>query len=531
MDSQSGSPPSGTLCQPTTKIKTILNKLNIQDKIIEEQLKLGYSDFGLPIPRYACPSILSPGQHARFQDIQNQFLDSHFAIQPPDEWPGNHFNLSRYAISPETRFPNGLEYMGIIGKGNYSQVDEVRYSPTGEVFALKRIRRRENRKEELEEMKYVNGELNALRKIRKPIVQHFVKLVASYTDVQHIGMVLSPVADCNLGEFLDKFSDTGRKRHEGLLGGFFGCLATALAYLHYSEKIRHKDIKPANILVKSNNIYLSDFGIAFDWSEIGVTTTRDEERKTNKYCSPELYDLNPRNSKSDVWSLGCVFLEMIAVLKGKKRQYIYDKLNSRGIGVLCRADDAIVKDVISMMREDTSQYGNEPLAWIEKMLQFEAAKRPNSLELRDQILHAGHAHCGFCCFHRDVLKDDRGDVTPSNQRPPIYAAESFPAKIYVPNDIDWLNVTLAHSNEISKNWICHDLVVRANLPLDDIAPESIMLDGRQLNSTKRTKLTWTIENSNRTAQDVFLVARESMAVDMIIPSTKFDTMRQSVTVT
>ncbi|KAI1488984.1 hypothetical protein F5X96DRAFT_42443 [Biscogniauxia mediterranea] len=390
----------------TMKIEAILNQFDIEEKIIDEQLKLGYSDFGLPIPRKACPSILSPGQHVSFMNIQDKFLDNHFAIQPPDEWPGFHFNLGHYAISSETSFPIGLEYIGIIGKGNYSQVDEVRYSGTGEVFALKRIKRRENRKEELEEMKYVNGELNALRKIRKPIVQHFVKLVASYTDFQHIGMVLSPVADCNLGEFLDKFNDTGRRRQESLLGGFFGCLATALAYLHYSEKIRHEDIKPANILVKGNNIYLSDFGIALDWSDTEVTAIRDEVRKITKYCSPELYDLSPRNSKSDVWSLGCVFLEMIAVLKGKKRQYIYDELNSRGIGVLCRADNAIVRDIISMMGEDTSQYGNEPLAWIEKMLQFEAAKRPNSLELRDQILRAGQAHCGFCCFHIDVLKDD-----------------------------------------------------------------------------------------------------------------------------
>ncbi|KAI1495752.1 kinase-like domain-containing protein [Biscogniauxia marginata] len=531
MASQSRAPASGTVRYPTTKIKDAFSQSNVKESTIHDLLEHGYSDFGIPIPRYAYPSILTPSQHARFRDIQPQFLDSYFFIQPPDEWPGDHFNLSSHAISSESTFPNGLEYVGCIGRGNYSQVDEVRYRPTGGVFALKRIERRQTRKEELEEMKYVSGELSALRKIRKPTVQHFVKLVASYTDEQHIGMVLSPVADCNLGQFLDKFNDPGKKRDEGLLGGFFGCLATALAYLHYTAEIRHKDIKPENILVKGNNIYLSDFGIAFDWSETGITTTRDEMRKTTKYCSPELFKYEPRNSKSDIWSLGCVFLEMIAVLKGKTRRYIHDELTSRGTYFLCQADEGAIKEIISMMREDTTQYGNEPLVWIEKMLRLKAEERPTADHLREEILHAGKAHCGFCCFRKNILEEDRVDVAPSSQSPPIYATELFTAKVYVPSAVNWIGVTLAHLAKISSNWISPELVDRANLQLDTIAPESVMLDGRQFNSTGCTKLTWTIENATRTTQDVFLVAAESMAVDMIIPSTNFDTLRQSVTIT
>lgn len=38
---------------------------------------------------------------------------------------------------------------------------------------------------------------------------------------------------------------------------------------------------------------------------------------TPRYCAPEVAEHNPRNTSSDIWSLGAVFLEMVVVLKGK----------------------------------------------------------------------------------------------------------------------------------------------------------------------------------------------------------------------
>ncbi len=72
---------------------------------------------------------------------------------------------------------------------------------------------------------------------------------------------MSPVADYNLVEFCKFVPDNDRLLD--MLRRFYGCLATALRYLHGS-KIRYKDIKLENILVKGESVCLTDSGISLD---------------------------------------------------------------------------------------------------------------------------------------------------------------------------------------------------------------------------------------------------------------------------
>jgi serine/threonine protein kinase len=141
--------------------------------------------------------------------------------------------------------------------------------------------------------------------------------VASYTNKTHFGLIMSPVADCNMVTFYDWAAKSGQDLN--ILREFPGCLANALRYLH-STKIRHKDIAPKNILVKINTtggiVYFTDFGISHDWQDLPGSTTDEDTEKTWRYCSPEVALRVRRNLASDVWSLGCVFLEIATVLRG-----------------------------------------------------------------------------------------------------------------------------------------------------------------------------------------------------------------------
>jgi serine/threonine protein kinase len=110
----------------------------------------------------------------------------------------------------------------------------------------------------------------------------------------------------------------------------FGCIATAVAYLH-KELVRHKDIKPGNILISDGSFFICDFGVSYDFSATGKGTTSGANgRLTMKYSAPEVINQDGRNESSDIWSLGCVFLEMITVVKGRSLQEMDQFLDDQG---------------------------------------------------------------------------------------------------------------------------------------------------------------------------------------------------------
>lgn len=137
---------------------------------------------------------------------------------------------------------------------------------------------------------------------------HMIKLIGTYTHRQCLGLLLSPVAVADIATLYDDIeaywsSKSTTVQHKRLSELFFhghrgavhkasiiyfqiGCLVSAVAYLH-DQKIRHKDLKPSNILLTSDNLILSDFGSATDFSHLSQSAT-DNERGTPKYFAPEV---------------------------------------------------------------------------------------------------------------------------------------------------------------------------------------------------------------------------------------------------
>src|SRR5690348_1564596 len=105
---------------------------------------------------------------------------------------------------------------------------------------------------------------------------------------------MSPVADCDLRTFLER--DEFPKDDFHLLRGYFGCLCSAVLYLHKS-KCRHKDLKPENILIYEKNVLVTDFGTARDWSgqSRSITTGRSSPH-TPAYAAPEVISQERRGS-------------------------------------------------------------------------------------------------------------------------------------------------------------------------------------------------------------------------------------------
>jgi serine/threonine protein kinase len=161
-------------------------------------------------------------------------------------------------------------------------------------------------------------EIEILKKLSH---SHVVQVIGTYTHMKFLGIIMYPVTVCDLYTFFEDVEawtdlvlqhpqsvalaslDTSSKERldaleydyptdpsKGLMAkpifAQMGCLLSAVAYLHDGEKIRHKDLKPSNILLSRNKLCLGDFGSATDFSLLSQSAT-DNERGTPRYFAPE----------------------------------------------------------------------------------------------------------------------------------------------------------------------------------------------------------------------------------------------------
>lgn len=226
---------------------------------------------------------------------------------------------------------------------------------------------------------------------------------------------MSPVADCNLFEYYSLAQNSSDKL--SLLRSFIGCLARALQYIH-DIKIRHRDIKPQNVLVKGDRVLLTDFGIALDWEHLSRSTTTADSGKTLLYAAPEVARYEKRNSMADVWSLGCVFFEIVAILKGETILAMRNVFSQRNGNYRFYTNLKSFPLWATKLRQQGLAKDNVILAWVRAMLDEDPDNRPTAATLHADIVaestQQGVPYCGSCCLEvvdsSEAEDEDEDDV-------------------------------------------------------------------------------------------------------------------------
>ena len=187
-----------------------------------------------------------------------------------------------------------------LGEGTYGIVYKAQDKRTGDIVALKRIRLdNENEGVPCTAIR----EISLLKELRHP------NIVRLY-DVMHQEKKLTLVFEY-LDSDLKKFIDTNNGQLDAMtVKRMMLQLLRGVAYLH-SRRVLHRDLKPQNLLInKRAELKIADFGLARTY---GVPVrSYSSEVVTLWYRAPDvLLGSKQYTSSIDIWSVGCIFAEMV----------------------------------------------------------------------------------------------------------------------------------------------------------------------------------------------------------------------------
>jgi serine/threonine protein kinase len=151
-------------------------------------------------------------------------------------------------------------------------------------------------------LKNVQSEIDIMKKVDHP---NIVKLHDIFQTTNNMYIVTEL---CESGD-LSSYLKAKKKIPEYEAIKYLKNIVAGFEYL-LSMGIVHRDLKPANILMLNGVCKLSDFGFARS-IEYGSETVLNSIVGTPLYMSPQILKHQSYSNKSDLWSVGLIFYEMI----------------------------------------------------------------------------------------------------------------------------------------------------------------------------------------------------------------------------
>ena len=253
----------------------------------------------------------------------NAIIDKINSLEISDEEKLKMLSELRHVESEELRKNRkkqtirDYESIKIIGRGAFGEVHVCRVIKTGEIVAIKKIRKAELIKKN--QIIHIRNEQLFMSKVKSPWI---VELKASFQEDDYLYLVMEFLPG---GDFMNLLIEKDKLTEEE--AKFYTAeLILAVESIHKLDCI-HRDIKPDNILIdKSGHIKLSDFGLAKVSDKLyDKTPTKDPNYNPNKkthqklyscvgtafYVAPEVLNKKGYTQEIDWWSVGVIFYEML----------------------------------------------------------------------------------------------------------------------------------------------------------------------------------------------------------------------------
>ncbi|GAA0173238.1 non-receptor serine/threonine protein kinase [Lithospermum erythrorhizon] len=198
-----------------------------------------------------------------------------------------------------------ISYMAerIVGQGSFGVVFQAKCLETGETVAIKKV---------LQDKRYKNRELQIMRILDHPNVVSLKHCFFSTTerDELYLNLVLEYVPE-TIHRVIKHYTKMNQRMPLIYVKLYAYQIFRALAYIHGSVGVSHRDIKPQNILVNphTHQVKLCDFGSA----KVLVKGEPNISYICSRYYrAPELiFGATEYTTAIDVWSAGCVLAELL----------------------------------------------------------------------------------------------------------------------------------------------------------------------------------------------------------------------------
>ncbi len=206
-------------------------------------------------------------------------------------------------LGPGSQFGPRYHIESVIGEGGMGKVYKAHDSDLDRTVALKLVRP-ELAKDASSLQRFKQELLLASRISHRNILR--IHDLGDVDGVKFISMAF--VQGMDLHDLIAKQGRLPTERAVNIAKQLAGALEAA-----HAEGVVHRDLKPRNVLIDvDDHIYVSDFGLAksLDADKTGMTRV-GEVLGTPRYMSPEQAESKAADNRSDIYSLGIIFYEML----------------------------------------------------------------------------------------------------------------------------------------------------------------------------------------------------------------------------